>query len=309
MDTSDKKVCLITGGSGFVGNALAQQLISSGYTVYSLDDYSTSKTHESFSHFQKCPGTLELTLNGIHYIQGHTSEIATKCCHISPDIIFHFGEYSLINQSWSECDKVMKSNLYGTSCVLDYCLKKKALLVYSASSAILGETIQRTPYTFTKKVMVDLIKRYHEWFGLQYIITYFYNVYGEGQISNGPYATVLGIFEKQYSEGKSLTVVKPGTQSRCFTHINDIINGIITAISTFDNADVPICSKDFITIEDLARLFSDTIEYLPERQGDRESSKLELPDILRQIGWESSVNLMDYIEDVKNKLLSLRHTK
>lgn len=290
------KTCLITGGAGFVGNALAHHLLNTyKCQVYSLDDYSTSTTHPSYTHFNSCPAILELKMDGIHYINGHTSDILTKCGHINPDIIFHFGEYSRINQSWTECDKVLKSNLYGTSCVLEYSLKKKALFVYSASSAILGETVQRTPYTFTKRVMVDLIKRYHDWFGLHYVITYFYNVYGEGQICNGPYATVLGIFERQHLLDQSLTVVKPGTQSRCFTHITDIISGICKGVEIGINIDVPISSKDVMTIEELARSISDKIEYLPERTGDRESSKMILRDILRENGWDSQVRLEDYI--------------
>jgi len=303
MSKLSGKVCLITGGAGFVGNALAHHLVSIGCEVYCLDDYSTSKTHPTWNQFEVCHSILQLTLGGIHYIHGHTCDISHLCSGFSPDIVFHFGEYSRIHQSWSECEKVWKSNLFGTTCVFEYCVKRNIPIVYSASSAILGETVQRTPYTFSKRVMVDLLKRYHEWFGLQYIITYFYNVYGEGQISDGPYATVLGIFERQHFTGQKLTVVEPGTQSRCFTHITDIISGICTAVEKFSNVDVPIRSKDELSIIELAQLFTSSekeIEYLPQRKGDRVCSTVELPDLLRDNGWESTVNLREYIDTKLN---------
>ncbi len=303
-------IILVIGGAGFIGNQLIEELKlntragtrgpeDAEYSkIYCLDDYSSS------NHFSKnlLKNQTEIIYDNINYIEGHSSEIFEKCSHIKPDIIFHFGEFSRIDRSWFEIEKLIKSNLYGTSKVLQYCRQNNSFLVYSASSAVLGndgKDSTLTPYAWTKSKMVELIKCYHEWFGLQYLITYFYNVYGEGQISTGPYATVVGIFEEQYKNKQPLTVVRPGTQSRCFTHIKDIVSGIIAGYKNFKNKEIQICSNDELTIEELARLFGDNISYLPERKGDRKGSTKLKRDLLRDIlGWDCKHNIKDYIKSL-----------
>jgi UDP-glucose 4-epimerase len=310
---------LVIGGAGFVGNALIKELSKNEkYQIYSLDDYSTSNNHFSL-HLLK--NKTEIIYNNIHYIEGHSSEIFDKCSHIQPSIVFHFGEFSRIDRSWYEINRLMKSNLYGTSQVLEYCHKNKSFLVYSASSAVLGNNTRAgtrepednsklTPYAWTKQKMVELIKCYHEWFGLQYLITYFYNVYGPGQISSGPYATVVGIFEEQYKKGEPLTVVKPGTQSRCFTHIDDIVSGLIKGFNNCYNKEIQICSNDELSILELANLFiqessnnNSKILLLEERKGDRKTSTKLSRDILREeLGWECKNNIKDYLKNKINNI-------
>ncbi len=301
---------LVTGGCGFVGSYLVKLLLSQNYNVYVLDDLSTTiDSHPIKQYFDSHPNEsiYQPALNYI-VIKGSTLDIGTSKVNIFNtihlDLVFHFGEFSRINASWSEIDKVMSNNLLGTTRVLQLCTSKNAKLVYSASSAILGEEMPATPYTFTKKCMVELIKCYHKWYQLDYIITYFYNVYGENQICEGKYATVLGIFEKQYLENKPLTVVLPGTQKRIFTHIDDILSGIITSIENFINKDVPIASHDNISIIELAHLFypdknKTNIIYLPEQVGNRSQSVHYLKDVLRDINWETKNSLYDYIHKIK----------
>ena len=297
------KTILITGGAGFVGNALAQKLKLKN-TVYVLDDFSSSSHHPVFQQFCENNELNRIKFDEIFYTRGHTSNILSLLNDIAPDIIFHFGEFSRINESWNRKDEVYKSNLLGTSAVLDFCVAKKSFLVYSASSAILANSeqtqLQSTPYTFTKSVMVSMVKHYADWYGLKYVITYFYNVYGPGQIEDGPYATVLGIFEKCYKNCTKLPVVQPGTQSRIFTHINDITEGIIAALQ-FENKDIPIASNDECSIVTLAKLFVDEsqIEFLPARKGDRTKSTKTLEDQLYKVGWKPKENLFHYIESVK----------
>jgi UDP-glucose 4-epimerase len=304
MDTL--KCVLITGGAGFVGNALAQKLASKMNTskIYVLDNFSASQNHPAASLLLD---KQSIQFEGITYIKGDTCDIKTKCKDLCPDIVFHFGEFSRINESWSNKNSVYRSNLLGTSMVLDYCVDKKSLLVYSASSAILCDSnetkqLQSTPYTFTKSVMVDMIRHYSSWYDLKYIITYFYNVYGPGQVEEGIYSTVMGIFENCFKHDKNLPVVEPGTQSRIFTHIDDIINGIIYSVKLKIECgnsitDVPICSTDECTIKELALKFvgEDKIDYLPSRKGDRVKSVKVLADVLRENGWNSRNNLDDYI--------------
>ena len=308
---------LVTGGCGFVGSYLVNWLLSKKFNVYVLDDLSTTiHSHPAKQYFNTNTNeTIYKPTTNYTIIKGSTLDIDTPTFNyfdrIDLSIIFHFGEFSRINASWNEVDKVMSNNLLGTTKVLELCTSKNAKLVYSASSAILGEDLPSTPYTFTKKCMVELIKCYHKWYNLDYIITYFYNVYGENQISEGKYATVVGIFEKQYLENKPLTVVLPGTQKRIFTHIEDIISGITISIENFINKDVPIASHDSISILDLAHLFysdnqtnkqsdnNPNIIYLPEQVGNRPQSVQYLKDILRELGWESKYSLVDYISCIK----------
>jgi UDP-glucose 4-epimerase len=297
------KTILVIGGAGFVGSSLIKELSKNKeYIIYSLDNYSSSENHFS-KYFLESTNKDVIMYNNVYYMEGHSSDIFEKCRNIKPDVVFHFGEFSRIDRSWYEIDKLMKSNLYGTSKVLEYCHVNKCFLIYSASSAILGnnkEDSNLTPYAWTKCKMVELIKLYHKWFNMNYLITYFYNVYGEGQISTGPYATVVGIFEEQYKGKRPLTVVKPGTQSRCFTHIDDIVSGLIKSFTNVKNKEVQICSNDEFTIEELAKLFSDDIVYLEERKGDRKSSTKLDKDILREeLGWESIKFLKEYINSVK----------
>ncbi len=303
-NTSDINI-LITGGCGFVGSYLAKWFVNQNYNVYILDDLSsTIDSHPVKQYFDSNPtSTIYNPVKNYTVIKGSTLDIENYFKTIDLELVFHFGEYSRINASWNEIDKVMSSNLLGTTKVLQLCKQKNAKLIYSASSAILGETLPSTPYTYTKKCMVELIKCYHKWYNLDYIITYFYNVYGENQISEGKYATVVGIFEKQYLENKPCTVVLPGTQKRIFTYIEDIISGIITSIENFINKDVPIASHDSISIIDLANLlYSDNqsmITFLPEQVGNRPQSVQYLKDILRDIGWETKYSLYNYIAKIK----------
>ena len=300
---------LVTGGCGFVGSYLVKWFLDKKYNVYVLDDLSTTiESHPAKQYFNTNPNeTIYNPCTNYTIIKGSTLDIGTTTFTIFDtihlDLVFHFGEFSRINASWSEIDKVMSNNLLGTTRVLQLCTSKNAKLVYSASSAILGEEIPATPYTFTKKCMVELIKCYHKWYNLDYIITYFYNVYGENQISEGKYATVVGIFEKQYLENKPLTVVLPGTQKRIFTHIEDIISGITIAIENFINKDVPIASYDSMSILELAHLFysdnqsnNPNIIYLEEQVGNRPQSVHCLKDILRELGWETKYSLYNYIK-------------
>lgn len=291
---------LVIGGAGFVGNALVQKLVKDiNNFVYILDDYSTSQHHFSYSHVKDCT-YYQQSINCI-YIKGHSSDIFTLCNTITPSIVYHFGEFSRIDRSWYETDRCFKSNLYGTTRVLDYCVTKKAKLIYSASSAIFDEN-NITPYTWTKSKMVELIKNYNKWYDLEYIITYFYNVYGPGQISEGPYATVLGIFETQLKLDKPLTVVLPGTQTRCFTHIDDIIDGVLSSVECFKNTDIPISSNDEMSIIEIATYLSANHIYLPERKGDRLNSNKPLKDKLRlEQDWSTKYNLKDYLNLLKEK--------
>ena len=290
---NNKKV-LITGGAGFIGSSLIRQ-IQEKYPkceIIVLDNLFT--------------GRMKNVPKNVRFIIGNTWDINTwsKTLHLYPDIVFHFGEYSRISQSFDDIDYVMDSNLRGTAAVLEYCINNGAKLVYSASSSKFGndgKDEHLSPYAWTKSKMVELIKNYEEWYGLEYEICYFFNVYGPGQISTGNYATVVGIFEQQYKDRKTLTVVEPGTQSRDFTHIDDIVSGIIASVEKNLNGEWYLRSGKAYNLIQLAEMFQCDYTFLPKRKGDRKHAVWIDSDTNEKLEWEPKYKLSDYVRTFINE--------
>lgn len=288
-----KKV-LVTGGTGFVGCNLIKELLKKypETEITVLDNYFTS---DKFNHLKS---------KKVKYIEGNTWDIESHFESMEPfDTVFHFGEYSRIVSSFNDIEYVIKSNLYGTSKVLEMCKKWGAKLIYSASSSKFGndgKDENLSPYSWVKAKMVELIKNYHEWFGLKYEICYFYNVYGPQQINKGDYATVIGIFERQYKNGEELTVVEPGTQSRDFTHVYDIVNGVIKTIEMNMNREWVLRSGKEYQLVDVAKMFTNNIKMLPTRKGERYSSGELKNDNTRQVlNWKPKHTLIDWVKKIK----------
>ena len=283
---------LVTGGAGFIGSNLIKRLNTSENTIISLDNYSS--------------GTVNNHHEGVKYINGNTWDILEieDLKKFKPDIIFHFGEYSRIHQSFEEISKVFKSNFLGTQQVLEYTVKNNSFLIYSGSSAIFGGSFfgsndnkNLSPYAFTKSKNIELIHNYGKWYNieLKFAICYFYNVYGPGQLTSGDYATVIGIFEEQYKNNKPLTVVKPGTQKRCFTHIDDIIAGIILVSEKGKGDGYLLGSHEEYSILDIVKLFDTDFVYLDERKGERYKSTFYDSKTI-ELGWTPKNNLKTYIK-------------
>ena len=207
------KTVVVIGGCGFVGSNLVQYLINKNYTVIVIDN--------EYSGIRKFKQVL--------YIRDKSINISSILKKLKIHTVFHFGEFSRINQSFYKTEDCLDFNIKGTLEVVKYCSKNNVKLVYSASSSTFNNKENLSPYAYSKFHNVNLIKNYHQWFNLKYEIVYFFNVYGPGQIGTGNMATVVGIFENQYRNNKPLTVVKPGTQRRNFTHIDDIVTGIYKA--------------------------------------------------------------------------------
>jgi UDP-glucose 4-epimerase len=280
---------LVTGGAGFIGSNLIKRLNNSENLIISLDNYSSGY---EYNHHQ-----------GVKYINGNTWDILEieELKKFKPDIIFHFGEYSRIHQSFQEISKVFKSNFLGTQQVLDYAVKNNSFLIYSGSSAIFGSEHNKnlSPYAFTKSKNIEIIHNYNKWFGidLKFAICYFYNVYGPGQIKTGDYATVIGIFEEQYENNIPLTVVKPGTQTRCFTHIDDIIDGIILVSKKGKGDGYLLGNREEYSILDIVKLFDSEFVYLDERKGERYNSTFYNSKI-EELGWTPKNSLKKYIKNI-----------
>jgi UDP-glucose 4-epimerase len=285
---SQKKI-LITGGAGFIGSNLIEQLSKNNNNqITSLDCYFTGKKENHVS--------------GVEYVEGYTWDIENIFTGRKFDLIFHFGEYSRIVHSFNDISFVLESIMRGTPKVFEFARKCSSKIIYSASSSKFGnngDDENLSPYAWMKSKMVELLKNYGAWFNLKFEICYFFNVYGEKQIYEGNYATVVAIFERLYKENKKLTVVKPGTQSRDFTHVNDIVRGVLLSVEKNMNYEWHLRSGVNVSIIDLAEKFGEW-EFIDERKGERFTSELFYSDTNNQLGWYPSESLDQWILKIKN---------
>ena len=272
-----KKFIIITGGAGFVGTNLIKLLLKkTNYSLISLDNYSSGTK------------TNHIKDNRIVYLRGHTKDISKilKSYTNKVDSIFHFGEFARIYQSFLQMNKCLDSNSIGTNAVFNYCLTNKIKLVYSATSATLGnkgKDKNLSPYAFSKAKNLELLENLKKWFNFKYEIIYFYNVYGPHQISKGKMATVIGIFEDCFKKNKPMTVVRPGTQSRRFTHINDTVNVCYLAWKKNLCRHYSISHKKSYTIIEVAKLFNKKIKYVSKRAGERYASALTTMNLSNKV--------------------------
>ncbi len=283
---ASEKTVLITGGAGFIGSHLSERLLKDGYRVISLDNYST--------------GSKSNHIEGVEYREGDTNDIETLVSE-TPDLVFHLGEYARVEQSFGAIERVLKSNVIGTKQVLEFCRKRKCKLVYAGSSTKFadgGIGRDQSPYAWTKATNTELVRNYGEWFGLKYAITYFYNVYGDRERSDSGSGTVIGIFKEQYEAGKSLTVRAPGTQRRNFTHVHDIVDGIVLVGERGEGDEYGLGHKHSYSVLEVAGMFGSEIEMLPERPGNRMNSSVDYSRARLELGWKPKRDLPDYIASI-----------
>ena len=291
-----KKIIVVTGGAGFVGTNLIEYLIKkTNFQIISIDDYSSGKRKNHIKNKK------------VKYINAHTKNISKILNPYKKKIkvIFHFGEFSRIYQSFLNMNKCIQSNSIGTNAVLDFCFKNSIKLIYSATSASLGnkgKDKDLSPYAFTKSKNLEYLQNLKKWFNFKYEVIFFYNVYGPRQITSGKMATVIGIFEDHYKKNKPLPIVRPGIQSRRFTHINDTIEICYKAWKKNKCTFYSISNKKSFTIIEVARLFQSKIKFLPFRKGERFASALtnisSKNKILKHFG---KIQLKDYIRDFIDK--------
>ena len=263
-----KNIIVVTGGAGFVGSNLIEFFLKkTNLKIYSIDNYSsgTKKNH--------------ILNKRVKYIRGDTKNINSILKKNKNNIktVFHFGEFARIYQSFLKFNQCYESNTIGTKEVFKFCLDNKVKLIYSATSASLGNKgadSNLSPYAFTKSKNLELLDNLKKWFGFKYEVIYFYNVYGPKQISSGDMATVIGIFENQYKKGKALTVVKPGSQTRRFTHIYDTIETCYYAWKKNKSRHYSISNRKSYSIYKVAKMFKTKISFLPRRKGERYASAL-----------------------------------
>ena len=286
-----KNTIIVTGGAGFVGSNLIDYFLrKTKYSIISIDNYS--------SGFKK----NHIKNSRVNYIKGNTKNIHTLVK--KPERIqslFHFGEFARIYQSFLNMGDCIDSNSIGTNSVFNFCLKNKIRLIYSATSASLGNKgndKNLSPYAFTKSKNLELLENLKKWFNFKYEVIYFYNVYGPNQICRGEMSTVIGIFEDHYKRGKPLPVVKPGTQSRRFTHINDTIEICYLAWKKNLCRHYSIANRKSYTLLEVAKMFNSKVKFLPKRLGERYASALTNKNLSNKMyKYFGSINLKDYINE------------
>jgi UDP-glucose 4-epimerase len=287
-----KNIIVVTGGAGFIGFNLINELLKfRKFQILSIDNYSSGflKNHIKNKRVKYLNGN---TKNIENLLKSHSSKIHS---------IFHFGEFSRIYQSFKKINECFSSNIEGSSNVFNFALKNKIRLIYSATSASLGdkgEDMNLSPYAFSKAKNLELLENLKKWFNFRYEVVYFYNVYGERQICKGDMATVIGIFEDHFKKGAKLPVVRPGTQVRRFTHVFDTVKACIFAWKKNKCKHYSIANKQSHSIIELAKMFKSEIRYLPKREGERFASALTNMNLNNKIiRLSAKINLRDYINN------------
>ena len=285
-----KNIIIVTGGAGFVGSNLIKYFLKrTKFNIISIDNYSSGIKKN------------EIKNKKIKYIKGETKNISNLLKKKKKFInaVFHFGEFSRIYQSFLKFNQCIESNSIGSHEVFNFCLKNKIKLIYSATSASLGNKgsdKDLSPYAFSKAKNLELLENLNKWFDMKFEIIYFYNVYGPNQISKGSMATVIGIFEDYFKKNLSLPVVKPGSQSRRFTHINDTVRACYFAWKKNKCRHYSITNKKSYKILEVAKMFKQKIKLLPSRKGERFASALTTMNLSNKVyKIYGKIMLKDYI--------------
>jgi len=273
---------LVTGGAGFVGSHLCERLVAEGHHVVSVDNYYT--------------GSEKNHVDGVTYLESDTQWMSSVLVP-NFDMVYHLGEYSRVEQSFDDFETVWEYNKLGTKAVLDFVKESNAKLIYAGSStkfAFEHPGYVKSPYTWSKESNTEFVKLFCEWNNIDFAITYFYNVYGPREIEYGSYATLIALFKEKMENGEPLTVVSPGTQQRNFTHVSDIVDGLILVGMNGHGDEYGIGHPTAYTILEVAEMFGGDIEMLPERKGNRLSAKV-ITDKTKELGWNPKYELKDYI--------------
>ena len=287
-----KNILVVTGGAGFIGSNLISELLKfKKFKIISVDNYSSglSKNH--------------INNKRVKYLRGSTKNIEILLSNYIGKMhtIFHFGEFARIYQSFKKTNECFSSNIEGSLNVFNFALNNKIRLIYSATSASLGNggtDMNLSPYAFSKAKNLELLENLKKWFNFRYEVIYFYNVYGKRQICKGDMATVVGIFEDHFLRGRNLPVVRPGTQTRRFTHVFDTVKACIFAWRKNKCKHYSITSEKSFSIIELAKMFKTKIMYLPKREGERFASALTKRNLNNKIKrLTATIKLKDYINN------------
>jgi UDP-glucose 4-epimerase len=286
-----KNIIIVTGGAGFIGSNLIKYLLKkTDLKIISIDNYSSGSKKNHVSH------------KNIKYINNDNINIAKilKTSIKKIKVIFHFGEFSRIYQSFTKHKECLNNNINNSFEVINFANDNKIKIIYSATSSALGNNGKdqnQSPYAWSKTKNIELIKNYSEWFGLKYELLFFYNVYGPNQIMNGPMSALIGIFETQYKKKMPLTIVKPGSQSRDFTHVEDIVRGCYLAWTKGKQKEYMLCTNKSYSILEIAKMFGSKYKFLKSRPGDRLGSIVSNNNAKKLLGFSAKIRIKNYIKD------------
>jgi len=277
---------LVTGGGGFIGSHLVDRLIAENHHVDVLDNF--------------CTGFEKNKNPNANYI---IRDIRDNLCDLKGyDVIFHLAALARIQPSFSNPLETISVNAYGTANICELARRDNARVIYSGSSSFYGG-IYLNPYAFTKWQGEEVCKMFSNVYGVSTAIARFFNVYGERHVTTGEYATVIGIFEKQYKNQESLTITGDGKQRRDFTHVSDIVSGLILMSKENWNANIfNLGTGKNHSINELASMFLSKIKYIPKRRGEAKSTLADISSSKEKIGYKPEFELEDYIQDwLKNQ--------
>jgi len=290
-----KNIIVVTGGAGFIGTNLIKYLLKkTDFKIISVDNYSTGSKKNHINH------------KNIKYIKGENiniSKILKKYTN-KIKVIFHFGEFSRIYQSFLNTKECLNNNINNSFEVINFAKDNKIKIIYSATSSALGNNGKdqnQSPYAWSKTKNIELIKNYSKWFGLKYELVFFYNVYGPNQIMNGPMSAIIGIFKSQYKKRKPLTIVKPGSQRRDFTHVDDIVRGCYLAWVKGKQKEYMLCTRKTYSILEIAKMFGSKFKFLKSRPGDRLGSIVSNNNAKKILGFTAKKDIKNYIKDFISK--------
>tara|TARA_B100000131_G_scaffold322907_1_gene378691 strand:+ start:4128 stop:5021 length:894 start_codon:yes stop_codon:yes gene_type:complete len=289
---------LVTGGAGFVGTNLIKRLLDDGHKVVSLDNYSTGKEENEIDH------------KNVTYFNVDLRDAVDFDFFIEkPDLIYHLAALPRIQPSFEFPAITFEANVLGTLNLLEWVRNKEddIPIVYAGSSSFHGG-VYKNPYTFTKWQGEEVIQMYNKLFDLPMAICRFYNVYGPHQLTEGEYCTVIGIFETQYKNGEELTITGDGEQRRDFTHVYDIVDGLVKCgdALVLDTNKYKVNGQIFelgrgenYSINVVAQSFDWGYTYIPKRPGEVKETLCTDTKAKELLGWNPTIDLLDYIEGVR----------
>lgn len=279
--------CMVTGGAGFVGTNLVKRLLKDGHEVVSLDNYSTGKK--------------ENEQEGCRYFDVDLSKVSNYDEFInSVDVIFHIGALARIQPSLTDPSPHVQNNFISTLNVLEYARVKNIPVVYAGSSSF-HHGLYESPYAWSKWSGEELCKLYSNVYDLKTAICRFYNVYGPYQLEDGDYSTILGIFERQHRNGEPLTITADGQQRRDFTHVEDIVDGLVRcAGGNFKAEFFELGTGVNYSINEVAELFGEDYpkKYIPARKGEYDVTLADYSKAELKLGWKPTKKLEEYIKGV-----------
>ena len=276
--------CLVTGGAGFIGSHLVERLLEDGHKVVVWDNYSTGKR--------------ENHVEGAVYIELDIDCLTFPALYDPQDVIFHLAGEARIQPSFEDPMLTHRSNVTGTMKVLEVARCCGARVVYAGSSSVYHDQYAN-PYSFTKFKAEEYCTLYNRIYKVPVAIARFFNVYGPRQIEDGAYATVVGIFQRQYRDGEPLTVTGDGKQRRDFTHVKDIVSGLIAMSKKDWKANIfNLGTGRNYSINEVAYMFKENLEYIPARPGEARETLADISQTTSVLGWEPEHKLEDYVRDL-----------